>query len=174
MLCTTYTNSWAIICPMEVRCLTPLSKIFQLLLLWRKLEYPEKSHRPVASHCFLGWRSSIVISCDFICHAVQRILFISSLFFSLGERREEFRMTTTIQFDIKLFYKILFIFLGKGLFSLPLHNPGRITSILTHINTFIFQWTPTKNILSANQLFSLIDMKRKFINSDNHKFHRYQ
>jgi hypothetical protein len=28
---------------MEVRCLTPLSKIFQLLLLWRKLEYPEKS-----------------------------------------------------------------------------------------------------------------------------------
>ena len=38
---------------------------------------------------------------------------------------------------MKLFYKILFIFLGKGLFSLPLHNPGRITSILTHINTFI-------------------------------------
>jgi hypothetical protein len=37
---------------------------------------------------------------------------------------------------MKLFYKILFIFLGKGLFSL-LHNPGRITSILTHINTFI-------------------------------------
>jgi hypothetical protein len=32
-----------IICPLEVRCLTPLSKIFQLLLLWRKLEYPEKS-----------------------------------------------------------------------------------------------------------------------------------
>ena len=31
-----------------------------------------------------------------------------------------------------------------------------------------------KNILSANQLFSLIDMKRKFINSDNHKFHQYQ
>jgi hypothetical protein len=29
--------------PLEVRCLTPLSKIFQLLLLWRKLEYPEKS-----------------------------------------------------------------------------------------------------------------------------------
>jgi hypothetical protein len=27
--------------------------------------------------------------------------------------------------------------------------------------------------LSANQLFSLIDMKRKFINSDNHKFHQY-
>jgi hypothetical protein len=27
-----------------------------------------------------------------------------------------------------------------------------------------------KNILSANQLFSLIDVKRKFINSDNHKF----
>ena len=31
-----------------------------------------------------------------------------------------------------------------------------------------------KNILSANQLFSLIDVKRKFINSDNHKFHQYQ
>jgi hypothetical protein len=31
-----------------------------------------------------------------------------------------------------------------------------------------------KNILSANQLFSLIDMKRKFIYSDNHKFHQYQ
>ena len=35
MLCTTYTNFWSIICP--------LSKIFQLLLLWRKLEYPEIS-----------------------------------------------------------------------------------------------------------------------------------
>ena len=43
MLCTTYTNVWSIICPLEVRCLTPLSKIFHLLLLWRKLEYPEKS-----------------------------------------------------------------------------------------------------------------------------------
>jgi hypothetical protein len=43
MLCTTYTNFWSIICPLEVSCLTPLSKIFQLLLLWRKLEYPEKS-----------------------------------------------------------------------------------------------------------------------------------
>jgi hypothetical protein len=31
----------------------------------------------------------------------------------------------------------LFIFLGKGLFSLPLHNTDRITSILTHFNTFI-------------------------------------
>jgi hypothetical protein len=31
-----------------------------------------------------------------------------------------------------------------------------------------------KNILSANKLFSLIDVKRKFINSDNHKFHQYQ
>ena len=31
-----------------------------------------------------------------------------------------------------------------------------------------------KNILSASQLFSLIDMKRKFINIDNHKFHQYQ
>jgi hypothetical protein len=43
MLCTAYTNFWSIICPLEVRCLTPLSKIFQLLLLWRKLEYSEKS-----------------------------------------------------------------------------------------------------------------------------------
>jgi len=40
---TTYTNFWSIICPLEVRCLTPLSKIFQLLLLWRKLEYQEKT-----------------------------------------------------------------------------------------------------------------------------------
>jgi hypothetical protein len=40
---TTYTNFWSIICPLEVRCLTPFSKIFQLLLLWRKLEYPQKS-----------------------------------------------------------------------------------------------------------------------------------
>jgi hypothetical protein len=37
MLCTTYTNFWFIVCPLEVRCLTQLSKIFQLLLLWRKL-----------------------------------------------------------------------------------------------------------------------------------------
>ena len=36
------------------------------------------------------------------------------------------------------------------------------------------QIPPNKNILSANQFFSLIDMKRKFINSDNHKFHQYQ
>ena len=36
-----------------------------------------------------------------------------------------------IKFDMKLFHKILFIFLGKGLFSFPLHNPGRITNILT-------------------------------------------
>ena len=43
MLCTTYTNFWSSICPLEVRCLTPLSKIFQVLLLWRKMEYPEKS-----------------------------------------------------------------------------------------------------------------------------------
>jgi hypothetical protein len=43
MLCTTYTNFWSIICPLEVRWLTPLSKIFQLLLLWRKLEFPVKS-----------------------------------------------------------------------------------------------------------------------------------
>jgi hypothetical protein len=43
MLCATYTNVWSIICPLEVRCLIPLSKIFQLLLLSRKLEYPEKS-----------------------------------------------------------------------------------------------------------------------------------
>jgi hypothetical protein len=43
MLCTTYTNFWYIICPLEVRCLTPLSNIFQLLLLWLKLEYTEKS-----------------------------------------------------------------------------------------------------------------------------------
>jgi hypothetical protein len=43
MLCTTHTNVWSIICPMEVRFLTPLSKLFQLLLLWRKMEYPEKS-----------------------------------------------------------------------------------------------------------------------------------
>ena len=40
---TTYTNFWSISCPLEVRCFTPLSKIFQLLLLWQKLEYSEKS-----------------------------------------------------------------------------------------------------------------------------------
>jgi hypothetical protein len=38
----------------------------------------------------------------------------------------------------------------------------------------IHPMNPNKNILSANQLFSLIDMKRKFINSDNHQFHPYQ
>jgi hypothetical protein len=42
LLCTTYTNIWSIICPLDVRCLTSLTNIFQLLLLWRKLEYPEK------------------------------------------------------------------------------------------------------------------------------------
>jgi hypothetical protein len=41
MLYITYL--WSIICPLEARCLTPLSNIFQLLLLWWKLEYPEKS-----------------------------------------------------------------------------------------------------------------------------------
>ena len=29
MLCTTYTNFWSIICPLKVRCLTPLSQILQ-------------------------------------------------------------------------------------------------------------------------------------------------
>ena len=43
MLCTTYTNLWSMICPLKGRCLTPLSQIFRLLLLWRKLDYPEKS-----------------------------------------------------------------------------------------------------------------------------------
>ena len=43
MLCTTYTNLLSIMCTLEVRCLAPFSKIFQLLLLWRKLEYPEQS-----------------------------------------------------------------------------------------------------------------------------------
>ena len=43
MLCNKCTNFWSFICPLEVRCLTPLSKIFQLHLLWRKLDYPEKS-----------------------------------------------------------------------------------------------------------------------------------
>jgi hypothetical protein len=38
MLCTTYTNFWFIVCPLEVRCLTPLSKI------------PREIHTPVASH----------------------------------------------------------------------------------------------------------------------------
>ena len=52
---------------------------------------------------------------------------------------------------MKLFNKILFIFLGKGLFSLPLHNPGRITSILTHINAFIselvfFTWGKARGV----------------------------
>jgi len=41
--------------------------------------------------------------------------------------------------------------LGKGLFSLPLHNPGRITSILTHINTFI-----------SELVFSLGERREKF------------
>jgi hypothetical protein len=99
---------WSIICPLEVRWLTPLSTIFQSPLLWRKLEYPEKSIS-VASH----WQT--------LSHNV--------------------------------------------LSSTPRHEWGPSKSI---------EWTPTKNILSANQLFSLIDMKRKFINSDNHKFHQYQ
>jgi hypothetical protein len=52
MLCTTYTNFWSIICPLEVRCLTPLSKIFQLLLLWRKLEFPEKRNNFTFKFCY--------------------------------------------------------------------------------------------------------------------------
>ena len=38
-------------------------------------------------------------------------------------------------------------------------------------------WIPVthlENILSANKLFAFINMKRKFVNSDNHKFHQYQ
>ena len=43
-----------------------------------------------------------------------------------------------------------------------------------HMRYKFHPMNPNKNILSANQFFSLIDMKRKFINSDNHKFHQYQ
>jgi hypothetical protein len=43
MLCSTYTKLCSIIYPLDVGCSTPLSKIFQLLLSWRKLEYPVKS-----------------------------------------------------------------------------------------------------------------------------------
>jgi hypothetical protein len=80
---------------------------------------------------------------------------------------------------MKLFYKILFIFLGKGLFSLPLHNSGRITSILTHINTFIselvfsfgerhkeFQMTLT-NGLETREVITLTNVWRRGIANGN-------
>ena len=62
-LCTTYTNVWSIICPLEVRCLTPLSKIFQLLLLWRKLgtqinpQTCRKSLTNFITYCFIVYTS---------------------------------------------------------------------------------------------------------------------
>ena len=43
-----------------------------------------------------------------------------------------------------------------------------------HMRYKFHPMNPKKNILSANQFFSLNDMKRNFINSDNHKFHQYQ
>ena len=46
MLCPTYTNFWSIFCPLEARCLTPLSKVFQSLLLCRNWSTP-KIHRPI-------------------------------------------------------------------------------------------------------------------------------
>jgi protein-S-isoprenylcysteine O-methyltransferase Ste14 len=66
----TYTNVWSIICSLEVRCLTPLSTIFNLLLLWQKLEYPEKttdlsqvtekllSHSVLSSTSLHAWSSN--------------------------------------------------------------------------------------------------------------------
>jgi hypothetical protein len=46
MLCTTYTNVWSIICPLEVRCLTPLS----VTAFVAEIGGPIEIHRPVASH----------------------------------------------------------------------------------------------------------------------------
>ena len=43
-----------------------------------------------------------------------------------------------------------------------------------HMRYKFHPMNPNKNILSANQFFSLKDMKRNFINSDNHKFNQYQ
>jgi hypothetical protein len=112
MLCTTYTNFWSIICPLEVRCLTPLSKIFQcLLLLWRKLEYPEKS-------------------------------------------------TDLSQVTDKL-YHIMFYRVHLAMNGVQTHNLSNESQQKTYFQqTNYFHW--------------LIDMKRKFINNDNHKFHQYQ
>jgi hypothetical protein len=71
MLCTTYTNVWFIICPLEVRCLSPLSKIFQLLLLWRKLRVPREIHSIwTFSRCFsrnLTPREAKIILQQFLC-----------------------------------------------------------------------------------------------------------
>ena len=56
-----------------------------------------------------------------------------------------------IKFDMKLFYKILSIFWGKGLFSLLLHNPGRITSILAHIRACFFTWGKARGVPDGNE-----------------------
>ena len=61
---------------------------------------------------------------------------------------------------------------GKGIVLIGLTLCLQLTEL--HMRYKFHPMNTNKNILSANQLFSLIDMKRKFINSDNHKFHQYQ
>ena len=46
-----YTHKlWSIICPLEVRCLTPLSKNISVTTFVAEIGVPRENHRPVASH----------------------------------------------------------------------------------------------------------------------------
>ena len=46
-----YTHKlWSIICPLEVRCLTPLSKNISVTTFVAEIGVPREIHRPVASH----------------------------------------------------------------------------------------------------------------------------
>jgi hypothetical protein len=75
----------------EVRCLTPLSTISQLLLLWQKLEYPEKTTdlwqvtEKLLSHNVLSSTPLHAITVPFSC--LFRVLYL---------------YTTTILFPIQL------------------------------------------------------------------------
>jgi hypothetical protein len=65
------------------------------------------------------------------------------------------------------------VFLVISRYCSDMYNVVSAIDATSHEKQKSIQWTPTKSILSVNQFFSLMDMKRKFINSDNHKFHPF-
>ena len=94
MLCTTYTNGWSIICPLEVRCLTPLS----VTAFVAEIGGPIEIHRPVASH--LQTLSHNVLS------STPRHEWVQTHNLS-GDRHCKFNYHTTMTVQVQLRWKVI-------------------------------------------------------------------